>query len=322
MSSHKFEIRKLTIGENLDEAFKLFRHGFWRFLFFQLLIYGPSIAVFSFAVHSGGTLVLEILETGELPNAGTLIVPLLLFFGAMLFIHGVVGPISTVALTRGVADTYLGRSFSVGSILKNAISLAPQAIAVGLGVVTLIACAYGLPPLFLGGGAFLAMQESVFVGDFGAIAVLVAATSLGGLIGAGLGSWVLLRYSVALTTLAVEGADVGATLKRSAELARGHYGQALALFLIQVAFSTLGGLLLSAIVPSPAFEGIDPEELKALVPQLVRSQILSSILGQIAGMMVGTYTIICWTLFYFTLRCEKEGFDLVYLAERLGAPKD
>lgn len=322
MSTHKFEIRKLSIGENLDESFKLFRHGFWRFLFFQLLIYGPSIAVFSFAVSSGGGLLLEILETGELPDAGSLMAPLFLFLGAMLFIHGVVGPISTVALTRGVADTYLGRSFSVGSILKNAISAAPQAIAVGLGVVLLIACAYGLPPLLLGGGAFLAMQESILVGDFGAIAALIVATSIGGLAGAALGSWVLLRYSVALTALAVEGADVGATLKRSVELTRGYFGQALALFLIQIAFSTLGGLLLSAVVPSPSFEGLDPEELKALVPQLVRSQILSSILGQIAGMLVGTYTIICWTLFYFTLRCEKEGFDLVYLAERLGGPKE
>src|SRR5262245_32131001 len=106
MAEHKFEIRKLTIGENLDEAFKLFRHGFWRFLFFQLLIYGPSITVFSIAVRAAGNAVLRMLETGEIPTRGEVIPPVLMVASVLLFIHGIVGPISTVALTRGVADTY------------------------------------------------------------------------------------------------------------------------------------------------------------------------------------------------------------------------
>src|SRR5262245_11189052 len=125
--SGKFEIRKLTLGENLDEAFKLFRHSFWRFLFFQLLIYGPSIAVFALAFRAGGDALLKMLETGELPTVGDFIAPILLLGGAMIFIYGLVAPISVVALTRGVADTYLGRVWTVGSILKDALKNSPRA---------------------------------------------------------------------------------------------------------------------------------------------------------------------------------------------------
>lgn len=317
MNAHKFEIRKLSLGENLDEAFKLFRHGFWRFLFFQLLIYGPSITVFSLAVHSAGNAIFRMLETGELPKAGDFLIPISLVSGAMLFIHGIVGPISTVALTRGVADTYLGKPFTVGSILRDAISRAPGAIGVGLGVIIVAAIGYVLPPLLFAGSIFVALKDSIFGGDFAAIAMLIGASGLGGALGLAAGTYLVLRYSVALTVVAVERTDFSASFRRSAQLMRKKYWGALALFLIQIAFNALAGLLLSALVPSPSFEGIDPEELKALVPELVRSQILSSILGQVSGMIVGTYTIICWTLFYFTLRCEKEGFDLSYLAEKV-----
>jgi hypothetical protein len=317
MSAHHFEIRKLTIGENLDEAFKLFRHGFWRFLFFQVLIYLPSIAVFSWTVHAGGNALLRMLETQEVPSATDLVLPLTLFLGAMIFIHGVVGPISSVALTRAVADTYLGRRFTVRSILLDAIGAAPRTIAVGLGVVVLCLLAYVVPPSLFGGGTFLLLRDSILVGDFGVIALWIGVVLVSGLAGAALGTVTVLRYSVALTAVAVENADFTTALRRSATLVSGHYVPGLVLFIVQVLFSALGGFLLSMLAPSPSFEGLDLKEVTAMIPQLVRSQIVSSILGQVAGMFVGTYSIICWTLFYFTLRCEKEGFDLSYLAERL-----
>ena len=64
------------------------------------------------------------------------------------------------------------------------------------------------------------------------------------------------------------------------------------------------------------------DEIRRLLPQLIRAQILSAILGQAIGVLTHTYSLICWTLFYFSTRCEKEGFDLAYLASRVaGAPQ-
>jgi hypothetical protein len=317
MNAAKFEIRKLTLGENLDEAFKLFRHGFWRFLFFQLLIYGPSIAVFAFAFLKGGDALLAMLESGEMPDLKDFVGPIFLLSGAMLFIYGIVAPISIVALTRGVADTYLSRRWTVGSILGDAVKAAPRAIVVGLVVTLVIVAGYFGPVVLLAGTVLATMRESILAANLGAIALLIISAAIGGMVSMVLGTYIVLRYSVALTAVAVEDASIDTALRRSATLVSGHYGTALGLFLIQIAFNMLAGFMLSALVPSPSFEGIDPEELKALVPQLVRSQILSSILGQVAGMLVGTYTVICWTLFYFTQRCEKEGFDLTYLADKV-----
>jgi hypothetical protein len=313
----RFEIRRLAVGEILDEGFKLFRHGFWRFLFFQLLLYLPSIAVFGVAFKMGGDALIEMIESGELPKMSELISAFALFAGAILLIQGIVGPISTVALTRGVADTYLSRPWTVRSLLVQALAIAPQAIAVGF-LLILVALAGFIVPLGLtAGGLFLLSGESLLAGNLGAIGLAVLATAISGSVALALGMWILVRYSVALIALAVEGTDTVESFHRSTRLIAGRFWPALGLFLIQIAFNLLAGLLLSMLVPTPSFEGISSEELKALIPQLVRSQILSSVLSQAAGMIVGTYTVICWTLFYFSMRCEKEGFDLSYLADRV-----
>src|SRR5688572_17845783 len=128
MSATKFEIRRLNFGEILDEGFKLFRHGFRRFLFFQVLLYAPSIAIFAYALNAAGEGLLSSLEHGEMPPPGDLIAWAFSLIGSLLLLHGVVWPISTVALTSGVADTYLGRRWTIGTILIRALRMALRGI--------------------------------------------------------------------------------------------------------------------------------------------------------------------------------------------------
>jgi len=317
MAGAKFEIRRLSLGEILDEGFKVFRHGFWRFLFFQLLLYVPSILVFAFVFDAGGEALVEMIEIGRVPEVAELLAAIALFAGAILLIQAIVGPISAVALTRGVSDTYLSRPWTVGSLLAGALRDAPRAIAVGSLLIALVLAGILVPVGLVAAGVITLAGDALVASDLGAIAAAVLAAGVAGTVALAAGVWILVRYSVALIALAVEGTSVSGAFRRSVELVAGRFGPALGLFLIQIAFNLLAGLMLSAFVPSPSFEGIDPEELKTMIPGLVRSQIVSSVLSQAAGMVVGTYTVICWTLFYFTMRCEKEGFDLAHLAERV-----
>jgi hypothetical protein len=317
MAAAKFEIRKLTIGEILDEAFKVYRHGFWRFLLFQLVIYGPSITVFALVINMGGNSLIDLLDTSELPALSSLLIPLSLAVAALLFIHGVVGPISSVALCSGVADTYLSKPWSIGSIARDALGKAARAISVGAVYFLIVIAGYTLPILFFAGGTFLLLGGNIAEIGVAGLAILVLATVVGGCLAIVVGTYVNLRFSIALTAVALEDAEFSRAFSRSSELLKKGYGQGLGLFLILVAFNVLGGVMIGAFVPSPSFEGLDAEALKALIPPLIRSQIISSIGSQVIGMLVGTYAAIAWTLYYFSQRCEKEGFDLSYLADRL-----
>lgn len=317
MGAAKFEIRKLTIGEILDESFKIFRHGFWRFILFQLVIYVPSIAIFAAMIYGGGELLIKMIETSETPGLADIFAPLSLGLFALLFIHGVVSPISSVALTSGVADTYLSKEWTASTLARRALKKAGSAIAVGGAVILALVTAFLLPVVLLAGGAFVLLGADFASIGAGGAALMVAATFFGALIGVVLGTWVTLRYSMVLTLVAIEDVGFARAFARSKELMTGAYGQGLGLLGILIAFGLLGGVLMTAFVPSPSFEGLDPDAIKSMIPSLVRSQMLSSIGSQIAGLFIGTYTAIAWTLFYFSRRCVREGFDLSYLADRL-----
>src|SRR5262249_3893050 len=126
MGALKFELRKLSLGEILDESFDLFKHGFWRFLFFQLVLYGPAIAGLVVTLHLGGNAIIHMAEPGEVPQLSDIFRAVAVLSAGAVLIAGVVWPISAVALARGVADTWLSRKWTVSSILWEAIKVAPS----------------------------------------------------------------------------------------------------------------------------------------------------------------------------------------------------
>ena len=99
----------------------------------------------------------------------------------------------------------------------------------------------------------------------------------------------------------------------------GRYWAALGLWVVVIVVGLLLGFVASAFVPSPSFEVLDPDRLRQILPELVRSQTVSTILGEATGMVTRTYGVVAWTLFYFSARCEREGFDLAHLAGQMTA---
>lgn len=311
MARPTFQVRSLTIAEILDEGFRLFRYGFGRLLLFQLIVYVPTTALLAYGIISAGDVLLSMVGTSSLPDLGPLMARLVLFGVALVTLQVVAGALVMVATSRAVADTYLGRAWTTGTILRTALERSPAAVAVGAFLTLIFALSITIP---LGLGGVLALS----VGSSGGGVLLVVLAVVFGLALAGvsvLGALLLLlRYGLGLIAVAVEHTGFTAALSRSVELMRGRYARGLALFLILVAINLLLTSVLTAFLPMPSFEGVDPDELRRLLPQLIRGQVLSTILSQVAGLFVQIYTSICWTLFYFTARCEAEAFDLSHLA--------
>jgi hypothetical protein len=321
MSDRSFEIRRLSMSEILDEGFRLFRHGFLRFLVFQLILYVPSLVLVALMLRSVGDLAMLALE-GKLPSVTEMIALGGAYVGAFAVLQTVIASISTIALTRGVSDTYLSRPWTVSSILRATVKLAPQGILAGLLLGLMIFGAAAIPMVVFGGGMFALVGVSAFKGDLPSILALVTVGGFGGLLGLAAAGYIVVRYCVAYAALSIENLSATRAFGRSARLVSGRSWRALGLLVILVMLGAALGGVLSAFVPSPSFEGKDLDELRQLVPQLIRSQILSSILTQAVGVLTNTYALICWTLFYFTSRCESEGFDLTVLAERISGQRE
>jgi hypothetical protein len=312
-----FHVRSLSLAEILDEGFRLFRHGFSRFLLFQLLLYVPTSAMLAWGIWSGGNILTEMVDASEAPDFRVLAVKFFVFLGAIMVVQVIAGAIVMVATSRAVADSYLGRPWSTRSILSEAARSFPAAVMVGV-ILTMLFMVAVIGPL----GLIVAIAFVVLAGANGGALILVLgilfglALALLSLLAAFL---LVLRYGLALVVLAVEHVGVRDAMGRSVELMRGRYVRGVALFLILVAVNLLITSVLSAFLPTPGFEGVDPDEFRRLLPLFIRGQMLSTLLGQVAGIFVQIYTSICWTLFYFSARCEAEAFDLSHLAERTAA---
>lgn len=310
-------VRRLRLGELLDEAFQLLKVTFSRLIVFQAIVYAPSLALSAFAVHAAGRWLTGLLE-GELePQLASLVVGTLGFFFGFLALQVLLGAITQVALTKGAAQTYLGEAgATVPSLLAHARQLFGRSFALGLFVTLLLVLAFALPTASLVAAAVLVVaagSENML-----RALLLVLAGGVFGLGGLVFATFVYLRYALAGAVLAIEDTTVAQALARSVALMKGRYGSALALLAILTAIGLMVGGVLSLAVPTPAFEGKDLGEIRALLPQLIRSQMVSQVLGQVAGALSGLYTSVCWTLFYFSTRCEAEGFDLSHQAAKLG----
>ncbi len=310
-------VRRLRLGELLDEAFQLLKATFSRLIVFQALVYAPSLALAALAVHAAGQWLTGLLE-GELePQLPSLIVGTLGFFFGFLALQVLLGAITQVALTKGAAQTYLGEgAASVSGLLAYARRLFIRSLGLGLFLTSLLALAFAFPTAALVAAAVLVLGSGP-QNLIGAL-LLVLAGGVFGLGGLAFATFVYLRYAMAGAVLAIEGTSVAQALARSVVLMKGRYGSALALLAILTAIGLMVGGVLSLVVPTPAFEGKDLGEIRALLPQLIRSQMMSQVLGQVAGALSGLYTSLCWTLFYFSARCDAEGFDLAHQAAKLG----
>jgi len=309
------EIRTLTLGETLDEAYLLFRGAIWRLVVFQLLVFVPTAFVEIVAIRTVGQQLIELLRTRDEALLSATLLMSLGGFGAVLFIQILVAPVIGVGLTRAVADTYLSRKWSVLGLFKVIASYAPRAMGLGLVLTLMLFAALAIPA----GLATLAVWASwASLSHAEALLLITVAGLLAGAPAIAASIYLSLRFALAFAALVVEEVGVFESLKRSASLMAGRYWSGFGLWLVLFLVSLVIGFAATMLVPSPSWETDDIDRIRQVLPQLVESQMLLTLFSDAAGMFTRTYVIIAWTLFYFSERCRKEGFDLVVLAKRFG----
>ncbi|MBI4565546.1 MAG: hypothetical protein HY716_12700 [Planctomycetes bacterium] len=105
----------MTVIEILDAAFKLYRDNFFLFLGIMAVPYVPIVVLFA---ASYGALFTAVPEAQGAPSKEMAAGVIVLFCGmmaAVLLLHLIAIPIAKGALSRAIADRYLGRTVSLQS---------------------------------------------------------------------------------------------------------------------------------------------------------------------------------------------------------------
>jgi hypothetical protein len=306
-------IRQLSLGELLDETFRLYRNNFLDFVAIAALVMVPY-TLLNFVVQLPFQS-----QLARLQNPANQIDPFagqspLTFFSGLMF--GVVGsillsllyvvvfqPILEGALAYAIARRYLdqptGIGDSFGSALRRALSLIgarliPTLLGFAVGAV-IFGVVFGITFLLVsrldgsdGGGAIAAF--GILFG-FGLLVLAMIAVA-----------YFVVRLLFTSQAVMVEGRGTIEAIRRSWRLTQGYFWRTLGLLAVVALIVFFISAVPAGIITFPVTLLLrDQPEL-----QLMINTIVSTILNVLAL----PFSMVAYTLIYFDLRVRKEGFDL------------
>lgn len=299
-------LRPLRLGELLDQAIRLYRRNFVTFIGIIALVYVP-LMVLQTAATTLLSSSLGSIANSRSPEAifsnyaywGGILSTFVIGFLRFVFVQG----IATGALTRAVADNYLGRTTSImdayRSIGKSWPSLIGALLLVGLlGFVILIWTLIPCVGWFTGLGmlAFLAAAVSPMVAP-----VVVLESS---------GPWssptdnLIVRFweQILLSLLAI---------RRAWSLVRRRFWPVLGYIIVLYLFNLLivaGPSAIANAVLTAVFHSLGDA-----TTQLVLVSIIQALVSLVFILIYYPLQMTAFTLIYFDLRVRTEGFDLALL---------
>lgn len=283
MAAFTLDLRPLSAGELLDRAVRLYRRHFLTFVGIVAIVQIPltllQTGVSLFATQQAAD------PTGASPAMliGSLGSLLLTTLGFVL-----VSSLGTAALTRAVANSYLGQPVSLGGAYRQ----------VGRSWLVLVLALLWIIVL------------SVLIGLWWLLVPCVGWFT-------GLGMLIFLSLVITpLTAPAVvlEKKRARAAVRRAWDLSRRRFwpvvGFALALLLLSIIFTALPSLLVGAVLGVSA---LLPAEEFGSQPSVVAT-IVNSLTTLATTLIYLPFQLTAMTLLYFDLRVRTEGFDLALLA--------
>lgn len=324
-------VRQLTLGELLDESFRLYRRDLLTLIALTALVIVPYTilnTLITIPFQQNIARLQNSVVPGTAPDQQVLnnligsTVYGSILSGTLGFVYAVVFvPIMEGALTRTVARRYLDHPVSIGDSIGGALRRALSLIVAKL-----------LPSI-----AILALTIAFFACVFfGFIGVLVGnpfssttsgSTPSGTAIGV---SFLLLFGSIILflvvlafmyvrilfTSQAVIAENKGPieAIKRSWNLTKGYFWRTFGIFLLIALLAALIQFVPSGILG--AIAGALTVR-SGTIPDPVQQTILTSVIGAITSLLVTPFSLVAYTLMYYDLRIRKEGFDLEQQARAL-----
>ena len=294
------QLRPLGMGELLDQAIRLYRRNFLKFIGIIAIIQIPvsllqlipslltissiSQPQFDFDPTAPSTGVFDLFGPAYFIGiAGTIVVGLLGF----ILIQGV----ATAALTRAIAGSYLGESLGIieayrkiGQAWRPLIGALILAIVVGIALFIwfLIPCVGWLTGL------------GILAFFWGVIVPLIA------------------------PTVVLEHQSWNQSIRRAWDLARRRFWWVLGFVFILFIFSQIvvtGPVTLIGV----AFQLFVGNPLEISTTQSIIQTVLQSIIGLIFGVVYWPLQLTAITLMYFDLRIRTEGFDLTLLSTNVSS---
>lgn len=283
-------LRPLRLGELLDQAIRMYRRNFVTFIGIVALVYVPLMVLQAAATALTSTSMINAVSGYSSPQqiftnyaywAGILS-SLVIVFLQVVFVQG----IATGALTRAVADSYLGKTTSImdayRGIGKSWISLLGALLFIGLlGIV--ITIWWIIVPCV---GWFTGLGMLAFLGA--AISPMVA------------------------PVVVLERQNAIASVQRAWYLVRRRFWPVLGTIFILYLFNLLIVNGPSAIV-NVILASITPSFGNATL-QLVVTAIIQAMVSIVFIVIYYPLQMTAFTLIYFDLRVRTEGFDLAVLA--------
>jgi hypothetical protein len=281
-------LRPLRLGELLDQAIRLYRRNFLTFIGIIAVVYVP-LMILQTAASALMTSSLGDIASSTSPGEifsnyaylGGMLSTLVVGFLQFVFVQG----IATGALTRAVADNYLGKSTSIvdayRGIGRSWPSLLGALLFVGLLVIVTFVWWIIVPCL----GWFTGL---------GMLAFLTAAIS-----------------PLVAPVVVLEGQSAIYSVQRAWSLARRRFWPVLGYIIVLYLFNLLivaGPSAIANAVLTIAFQTFGDATL-----QLVLVSIVQALVSLVFILIYYPLQMTAFTLIYFDLRVRTEGFDLALL---------
>lgn len=307
-------LRPLSVGELLDEAFRLYRNNLLSLLAITALVQVPFMLVNSLLQLPLQRLAARLqdpttpFDPSSVESPGMMLGILAFSTGSTFLVNLlyaiVFQPLLEGALAFAVAQRYLARPISVrgsfGAALRRLGSLVGARLLLWLIGALMAAIFFGLiigGALIAAGGDALGEQTSTLsvIGVVFCSIILVIALVIGLLL-------LIPRLMFTSQAVMIEGIRAIDSLRRSWRLTAGFFWRVLGLLLLIGLITwviSFGPALLVSLPAALLFE--DQPEIQFL---------MSAIISTLLNVLVMPFSMVAYTLIYFDLRMRKEGFDL------------
>jgi hypothetical protein len=301
-------LRPRSVGEILDQSFRLYRKHFLTFIAILAVVQVPMQLLIQFFTAlvigdvTSDSLTSFSSRSTTFQSSSSNLTPFLVLYGVIIvlaIVSGLLQQVSQGALTAAVANSYLDKPVSFSDSYR----LMYARLGSLLGVIALqfllyLAMIVPFIVLFLTGAGLGAFDGGSGAG--GGIALVCLGFLLFVIAVVGV-IYVSVRWTAATPAVIVEKLGPVEALRRSWALIQNNWWRTVGLTLL---LSLLG----AAIAQGPAFlAGIFTV---LLTKNLVWQQIISGGITTIINLIYLPIQLIAITLYYFDLRVRKEGYDL------------
>ncbi|HYO49808.1 MAG TPA: glycerophosphoryl diester phosphodiesterase membrane domain-containing protein [Chloroflexia bacterium] len=285
-------LRQRSIGEIIDQAFRLYRRHFLTFLAISVVAYVPVQIAFQ-AID--GAIAVARLDAQRTGVFGSTLLSLYSQGSSILYmLSRVLIYLSQAALTLAIASIYLDREVSVGDAYRQLRERIRPVLGL-TGLLVLIWLGAASPILWPLLSFTFGRDGDVFIG--GATSAILLSNILFVVL-----SIIAVRWQVALPALVLEGLEPVQALRRSWHLVQNYWWRTVGLGLVL-------GILGIAISFGPTRVIVALAGLYVDLDPIAR-QIIESALTVITSALFVPVEFAAITLYYLDLRVRKEGFDL------------